>query len=211
MEVKMQTSFIPKKPIIESSSAGSGISLFMLIAVIIFIITISLTAIVWLWQGSLVKKIDEARKTLSTSIDAYKDQEATFNDLIRLSDRIQESKNLLAKHIAITPVFILLEKNIVQNVQLKNLKFSYVDDKNIKVDLTGTARNYDALSKQADYFGMPGLRDYISEPAVSNFTLNSDGTVSFNFSTLVNFKLVSYENKMGDGTNNQVGTSTTNL
>ena len=76
------------------------------------------------------------------------------------------------------------------------MKFSYVGDNKVKMDLIGIARNYDALSKQSDAFGAENLRPYISEPVVSDFTLNVDSTVSFNFSAFVDPTLVSYGNTL---------------
>jgi hypothetical protein len=216
MEVKMQTSFIPKKPIVESRPEGSGVSLFLLLSIIVFIVSLALAGLVFVYQNNLKNKIADSQKSLKEVRDTYirEGTEQTIQDLIRLDDRIEESKNLLAKHIAVTPLFILLQEFTIKNVQFKTMKFTYVDDKNIKLELTGIAKNYDALSKQADSFGDVKLRDKISQPVVSGFTLNNDGTVSFNFSAMVNFDLVSYEKIYGDSSatdlNNSTSTSEVN-
>ena len=191
MEVKMQTSFIPKKPIIESSSEGSGVSLFLLLSIIAFIVAVAMAGGVWLWQKSLVSQIEKDKIDLAAVKDSY--EEGTINPLIRLNDRIEESKLLLSRHIAITPVFIFLEKNIIQNVQLKSLKFAYIDNTKINIELSGIAKDYDALSRQSDAFGAPHLRDYISEPVISDFNLNPDSTVSFSFKALINSQWISAE------------------
>lgn len=191
MEVKMQTSFIPKKPIIESNSGNSGISLFFLISVILFIVAVALAGGVWLWQKSLVAQVEKDKIDLAAVKDSY--EEGTIKPLIRLNDRIEESKNLLANHVAVHPVFVLLEENVIRNVQLKTFKFASAGNNKINLELSGVAKNYDALSKQSDAFGAPHLRDYISEPVVSDFSLNQDGTVSFSFKALVNSSLISYE------------------
>lgn len=192
METKMQTSFIPKKPIIENQKEGSGISLFFLLSIIVFIVSIALAAVVFLLQKSLILEIDKDKKELAAARDSY--EESTINSLIRLDDRIEVSKSLLAKHLAVTPVFTLLEKNIIKNVQLKSMKFSYGGDSKINVTLAGVAKNYDALSKQSDAFGTEQLRGIVSNPVVSDFSLNQDSTVSFNFNALVSSDLVSYGN-----------------
>ena len=192
----MQTSFIPKKPIVESQPTDSGVSLFLLLSVIVFIVTIALAGGVWLWKGSLVKQIEKDRIDLVAARNSY--EEGTINDLVRLNDRIEESQNLLSKHLAVTPVFALLEENIIKNVQLKTMKFSYAGVDKIKIDLTGTARNYDALSNQSDAFGDLSVKGILSEPVVSDFMLNPDGSVSFNFNALVSAELVSYEKIMGE-------------
>ena len=113
----MQTSFIPKKPIIESQSTGSGVSLFLLLSIILFIVALALAGGVWLWKGALVSQIEKDKAALVAAKDSY--EEATINPLIRLDSRIEQSKLLLAKHIAVSPVFIMLEKNVLRNIQLK--------------------------------------------------------------------------------------------
>jgi hypothetical protein len=207
MEVKMQTSFIPKKPIVESRPSGSGVSLFLLLSIIVFIVAIALAGGVWLWQKSLVSQIEKDKQALVAAKDSY--QEDTINPLIRLNDRIVVSNNLLNSHLAISPVFTMLEQNVLRNIRLKNMKFSYTASNKIKIDLAGTASSYDALSKQSDAFGSETLRKFISQPVISDFNPTADGSVSFNFTASVDPSLVSYGNTIGGTVNIPVGTNAT--
>jgi len=204
----MQTSFIPKKPITETSSSGSGVSLFLLISIILFIVAIAASGGVWVWQKQLNNNIEASKLSLEDTKKNY--EEKTIKDLIRLDDRIEQTKILLAKHLAVTPVFTMLQKNIIQNVQLKSMKFSYGGNGKTKIELTGVAKNYDALSKQSDAFGSDNLKSYVSQPVVSDFLLNADGTVSFNFSALIDPSLISYSNSIGGvvNTSGSMGTTT---
>lgn len=188
----MQTSFIPKKPIVESRPEGSGISLFLLLAIIIFIVSLALVAGVYMWRTSLLAQIETDKQELVKAKDSY--EEGTILPLIRLSDRIQVSQNLLNKHIAVSPIFTKLEENVLRNIQLKSLKFSYGAGDKIKIDLAGTARSYDALLKQSDAFGDQSLRSIISEPVISDFSPLANGDVSFNFNAYVNSNVVLYSN-----------------
>ncbi len=191
MEVKMQTSFIPKKPITETRpSGGGGISLFLLLAIIIFAVTILTSFGVWIFQKSLTAKIDKLNKSLADSRSSY--EEKTITDLIRLNDRIEQSKVLLNKHIAVSPLFTTLENKIVKNIRLKTMKFSTDNTGKMKFTIDGVASSYDALSRQSDIFGDRVLRDFISEPVVSDFSPNIDGSISFNFNATVMPKLVTY-------------------
>ena len=213
MEVKMQTSFIPKKPIIESRNEGSGISLFLLLSIIVFIVAVALAGGIWLWQNSLISEIKKGKAALESARDTY--EKGTIDPLIRLDDRIEESKNLLANHIAVSPVFIMLEKFTVKNIRYKNMKFSYAGKDKIKIDLSGIASTYDALSVQSDIFGSGDLKDILSQPVVSDFNPNVDGSISFNFTAVVNSDLVSYyKNKLTpastDEENNDVTATSTN-
>ena len=194
MEVKMQTSFIPKKPIVESRLGGSGVSLFLLLSIIIFIVAVALAGGVWLWQKSLVAQIQKDKEALVAAKESY--QKDTIDPLIRLDDRINESKTLLASHLAVSPVFTMLEQNVLRNIRLKNLKFTFTSDSKIKLDLIGTASNYDALSRQSDALGSETLRKFISNPVVSDFSPTLDGSIAFNFTASINPRLISYENTL---------------
>lgn len=186
----MQTSFIPKKPIVESQKVGSSISLFLLLSIIIFIVSLALAGGIYIWKNSLVTRIEDDKKALVADKASY--EEATINSLIRLDDRIKVSNDLLSKHLAVSPVFLLLEKNTLKNVRIKSLKFAYGTGSQIKVDLLGSAQSYEALSKQSDAFGTEDLRKYISQPMISDFSPTADGSISFTFSALVNSNLISY-------------------
>jgi len=185
----MQTSFIPKKPITESPKDSGGISIFLLLSVLVFITAISTAFGVWLYQKSLSSKIEKLAKSLEESRSSY--EEKSILDLIRLNDRIEQSKLLLNKHIAVSPLFTVLESKIVKNVRIETMKFSLDTAAKMKLNLKGKATSYDALSKQSDILG--DLRDYITEPVVSNFSPNTDGSISFDFNALVTPKTVSYE------------------
>lgn len=196
MEVKMQTSFIPKKPVIEDNSGGSGVSLFLLLAIILFIVAVAAAGGVWLWQKSLVSQIEKDKAALLAAKDSY--EESTISPLVRLNDRIEESKNLLASHLAISSVFKMLEQNVLKNIRLKSLKFSKNSDGKMGINLSGMAASYDALSKQAEAFGGENLKRFISTPIVSDFSPTADGSISFNFTATVNQDLVTYGNIVPD-------------
>lgn len=187
----MQTSFIPKKPIVQNRKESSGVSLFLLLSIILFIVSLALVGGVWMWQNQLVSQIAKDKQALIDAKESY--EEDTINPLIRLDDRIKESEVLLARHLAISPVFIMLEKNVLRNVRLSTMKFTHSGNDKIKIDLAGSATSYESLSKQSDAFGSETLRKYISQPVISDFNPTTDGRVAFNFTALVNPRLISYE------------------
>lgn len=204
----MQTSFIPKKPVTDSHISGSGISLFLLLSIIVFIVVLILAFGVWLWQKSLVSQIEKQQKALNEAKKTY--EENTIEELIRLDNRIEEAKGLLNRHLTVSPVFVFLEKNILRNVSLKSLKFSYSGSDKIKIDLSGTALSYEVLSKQSDVFGREDLETFISEPIISNFSPTGDGRVDFTFSASVSPNLVTY-NKTIPTNNVDVPTNDDNI
>jgi len=187
----MQTSFVPKKPITENRASGSGVGLFLLLSIILFIVAAALAGGVWFWQKSLLSKIEKSKLALVADRNSY--EEEAINSLVRLNDRIEESKKLLSNHLAVSPVFTLLEQNVLRNIRLKTMKFSSDTNNKINLSLSGTAVSYDVLSKQSDAFGSENLRKFISNPVVSDFSPMEDGSVSFDFTASLNPVLVSYE------------------
>ena len=204
METKMQTSFIPKKPIVDSRPDGSGISLFLLLAIIVFIVSLALGGGVWLWQKSLISQIEKAKIDLVAAKDSY--EEGTINPLIRFNDRLTEAQTLLNRHLAVSPIFILLEQNVLRNVRIKTMKFSYAGEGRTKLDLGGVAVDYDALLKQSDAFGAESLRQFISTPVISDFNPTPEGTVTFSFNALIDSDLISYRDTVADSVSAEVVT-----
>ena len=90
MAVKMQTSFIPKKPIIENNSADSGVSLFLLLSIIVFIVAVALAGGVWVWQNSLIAQIEKDKKELVAVRESYEDGITTKKNgiIVMLNDLV---------------------------------------------------------------------------------------------------------------------------
>ena len=89
------------------------------------------------------------------------------------------------------------------------MNFSYGANNKIKLDLVGAATNYDALSKQSDAFGAENLRKFISQPVISDFNPIADGSISFNFTAMIDPRLISYDNTVvTTPTINVISTST---
>jgi uncharacterized membrane protein YqiK len=197
----MQTSFIPKKPIVpEGEESGGGVSLFLLIGIIIFIVSLALAGGVWFYKGNLIQQIADNKEALVAARASF--EEGTIDRLVELDERIKQSEILLKKHVAISPIFTLLEKNVLQNVRLKTMKFTYAPDNKIRIDLSGTARNYGVLSKQLEAFGSDNLRQFINQPVISDFSPTQDGSISFNFTALVDPSLVTYGATLNTATAN---------
>lgn len=200
METRMQTSFIPKKPIVSEQEGGGSISLFLLIGIIIFIVSLASAGGVWFYKDKLIKDIDENKINLVNARNSF--EEDTINDLVRLDERIKQAEIIMGNHIAVSPVFTMLEKNVLQRVRLKTMKLSYTADKTIKLDLTGTTKDYGVLSKQLDAFGSDNLKSFIKQPVVSDFSPTQDGSISFSFTATVDPSLVTYSKTLNTATAN---------
>ncbi len=195
MDPKFQTSFIPKK-VMSEPTYRTGISLFLLLSIIIFLITLGISGWVYLEKQALMKNIEETKQTINDNKNSFDPD--TIQDIVSLNSRIITAESLLKKHITVAPIFSFLQDHTLKNVRFKSFSFTN-DGKNIEgensvsISLGGQAATWETLASQADEFGKQEYRKIIHEPKVSSFSLNPDGGVSFSFSAFVQPEFISYE------------------
>lgn len=201
METKFQTSFIPKKPIIQEKKISSGINLFLLISLIIFFITAGLAGYVYFEKQRLVKKIDGEKTTITTNKNSLTKDSLSIENFVDLNTRIEVSKELLTKHITVAPVFSFLQDRVLKNVRFNSFVFSYSDKldasgkTSVKVDVSGKALDWRTMAAQVDEFGKTQWKNIVRESKLSNLALSSDGSVTFLYTAYLNPDFVVYKIK----------------
>ena len=204
MEPKYQTSFIPKKPVTMTGQTRSGgMSIFLLISIIIFLVSLGLGGYVFLRKNILIQKISSDQATIETNKSGLVSDSITVESLVKLNSRINVAKVLLAKHVSISPIFNFLQTATLKSVRFKNFSFNSAgkntDGTNkISVQMSGIAKDWETVASQADEFGKIDYNKIITEPKISNLGLNIDGSVSFLFSAYVSPSFIVY----GNNTNN---------
>ena len=113
--------------------------------------------------------------------------ENTVEEFIRLRDRLTSGKDLLDNHVMLSQFFDALESLTLQNVQFTDLKLSVAGDHTATIDMTGTAKNFNALAAQSNAFAANKL---IKRAIFSDITLTDDKTVSFKLTADVDSKLI---------------------
>ncbi len=200
MDNNIQTSFIPKKPIVDDSRiSGSGISLFLVVSIIVFLVSLALMAWVTLTKSSMINAIKLDKETISKNKSAFETE--TIESILRLDSRIKVGQNLLDKHIVVSPIFNFLEQRTLRSVRFKNFKF-YAAGKAadgsdvVKVEMSGVARDFKTIALQADEFGKVEYRDVVRETNFSDLNITQDGQVSFSFSAYVIPGFIAYINNI---------------
>ncbi len=196
METKFQTSFIPKKAV-QTEDRRSSVSLFLLISIIIFLIALGLTAFVFLEKQTLVSAITSEQDVIKKNINSF--EPATIENIVELNSRISVANTLLKNHVAVSPIFDFLQARTLKNVRFKNFNFSQSAISNsgttgVQITMSGQSRDWATLASQADEFGKADWKKIIQEPKISNFNLNADGSVSFQFSAFINPEFLVYKN-----------------
>ena len=202
MEPKYQTSFIPKKPLsITGQSQPGGISLLFLVSIVIFLISLGLAGYVFLEKNLLITNITSDVTTIEQNKGGLTSDAVTIESLVQLNSRINVAKDLLSKHIIVSPIFDFLQQATLKSVRFKNFTFSSggkdaAGANRVSVQMSGVATSWETVASQADEFGKPDWKKIITEPKVSNLSLNADGSISFLFSAYISPGFLVYGNNV---------------
>ncbi len=208
MEPRFQTSFIPKKPIINDARIASSSSVvresnvFNLIAVIVFVATLLASGGLFGYKIYLKQQIDKDNKDISDAQAAF--QVDKIKELLDANNRILASKDLLDKHVAVSSLLTLLQSLTVRRLRLVTLDYSNKTGQNV-ISLSGQAQNYNALVEQSRIFEES---QYLSNNIFSNFTLEDNGYIKVDFDSAVDTSLISYKKALEAV--NTTGSTTTN-
>lgn len=191
MVIQLQTSFTPRKsPIIGPSRLGMGthgVNLLAIFSLVIFTIAVGLSIAVFFYKSHFISVISDMDAELAK---AKKSFEPTFiEEASRLNARISGTQELLNHHLALSPLFDVLEHKTLGSVRFQDFNFSVADEESPSISMTGQAKSFNAVALQSDVFG--GETSF-KDPVFSNFSLNDDGDVVFNFQTTIDPKLLLY-------------------
>lgn len=191
MEPKFQTSFIPKKPIVNDIGVEVRVvrdtNVISLIGNIFFIAT--LVALGGLYAGKMIvrNQIDTAKTEIKKESEAF--QLDKVNELIDNNSRIVAAKNLVDKHVAVSPLLSLVESLTVKRMRLLGLVYSNKAGVPT-LNLTAEALNYNVLAEQSRIFKES---TYMSNNQFSNFVLEDNGYIKVDFATAIDTNLVTYK------------------
>jgi hypothetical protein len=191
MEPKFQQTFIPKKPVVTATpqrnpSGRHPIGILPLIAWAIFILTILTAVGLFVYSLSLEKNIQAINTQL---VDVQKSFDSKLiAELKSADDRLKIGKKLLENHIAVSPLFSLLEDVTLQTVRFNNFQYTNTDGKAV-IGMAGEAAGYNALALQSDIIDSD-VR-FIS-PLFSGINLNDAGNVIFTLQSQIDSNVIKF-------------------
>jgi len=194
MDKEFQTSFVPKKPIIEKAApahAGGGFSAaFNLIGLIIFIASILAAGATYFYRGSLIDRVEEYKTSLERARNAF--EPSLITELQTLDKRMRAASTILDNHVVVSPIFKLVGRITLPTVRYSDFAYEFNEEnpKLVDVIMTGEAKGYNYIALQADLFKK---EKFIKNPIFSDFTLDQQGNVDFALSFSVDKSLVLYE------------------
>jgi hypothetical protein len=199
MEPKFQTSFIPKQSLSQvptptrKTSHSPVFALGTVIATVIFILAVTASALLFLYEQYLSSSIKSDQQSLAKAREAF--EPALIQELTRLDQRIEAANQILDQHIAPSGLFNLLQTITLQNVQFTS--FSYDNGTAsaglVHISLTGRAKSFKSVALQSD---VVGTNQYLRNAAITNLGLDQSGNVSFDLTADVDARLVSYQSIM---------------
>ena len=191
MEQNFQTSFIPKKPILnESTVYARPVSIFLIISLFVLFTTLIATGGLYFYKGILVKKIADMDNTLNLVKNRFEPSKIT--ELQIFDKRLRSSSEILSQHINITPVFSALEQLTMKSVRFTKFSYDFGTEDNpaVNIKMSGVAIGYRSIALQSDLFAK---NKNLIDPIFSNLTLDNSGNVIFDLEFLVDPGFVNYK------------------
>lgn len=197
MDQNFQTSFIPKKPIVEDRDTSKRpVGLLTIISFFLFFAMIISLGGLYFYKSSLMKSVAQMEKDLTIAKNRF--EPAKINQLETLDKRLESSSEILTKHIAISPVFQELGDITMKSVRYT--KFSYDlgkdESSNVMIHLSGVATGYRSVALQSDLFSE---NEHFIDPVFSNLALDDKGNVTFELVFGVDPSFVDYKQNIKTG------------
>ena len=170
-----QVSFIPKKPMVKNAPRfvrTHHTNPISFLALLIFLFHIGLAGFVYYRQQELVGTIKEMSEQLE--VNRADIENSSLADIKLMDQRLRAAKTVLNKHISASTVFDFFEKNTLKNVQITDFDFS--DEGGTTVEISGLARTYNALGKQAELLESNAA---VTAVLFSDIGLTDTGNVEF--------------------------------
>lgn len=181
------TSFVPHDMSARKRPGADLLGTFSLLAYVVLGIVFAI-AIALFFYGRILSAQQSAKEAELAKTEAAIDPE-TVNSFVRLRDRLNAGQTLLDGHVAYSNFFSSLEKILPASVRFTTLHVSFDGTVATKVEGTGTARSFNALSAASAAFSSDGR---IKDVIFSKISVAKDNSVSFGFSAALDPRLTAY-------------------
>jgi len=195
MEQNFQTSFIPKRPMIEErATTQRPVGVLLLAAVLLFFAMVIASAGLYFYKGIVAKSITKMENDLLLAKNRF--EPSRISQLQVLDKRLKASTEILGNHIAISPIFRGIEEITMKSVRFT--KFSYDLNKEttkgiVIVKMSGVAVGYRSVALQSDLFTKN--KNFL-DPVFSNLSLDNSGNVLFDLQFGVDPALIDYKTSL---------------
>lgn len=194
----VQTSFIPKKPLVSSGAKeGVGLSgILSFVAIIIFVASLAVFGGGLFYKTVLKSSITNINNDLVKIRGDFKNEEPLMREMIRFDSKLNNMNALLEGHISMRNLFDFLEKSTVSSLRYSEFAYTNKGNGTAELKLGGEAESYSGIALQAEEFvasKISGDRDF-SNIIFSDFNPGLTGNVVFKATANVRPDLVYYKN-----------------
>jgi hypothetical protein len=194
MEQNFQTSFIPKKPMVEDRAKVSRpTGLLTILSIFIFITVALASGGLYFYKGIVEKNVAKMSSDLVLAKNRF--EPTQINKLQILDKRLVAANQILLKHVAISPIFNTLQSLTMKTIRYTKFSYSFGGDNNAKiaVKMSGQAIGYRSIALQSDLF----LKEKsIIDPVFSNLSLDEKGNVLFDLDFSVDPTFIDYKDML---------------
>lgn len=181
MEGNPQTSFIPKKPLVEGANykPPHTTNFFSLICTIIFVTAVALGGAVFAYKIYVTRAIASFQSELKTEVSKF-DPELLAN-LTKLDSRLESGLTLLNEHTVLGNFFDFLGSATLSTVRFSSFLYQLSSAGGIDVVMTGEAKSFSDIALQLAEFMDQENQKVLKDPAFSNLNLDKSGNIVFTF------------------------------
>ena len=169
--------------------APRSISFFTIVSIFVFFTIFLASSGLYFYKGLQNRKIGKMEDELVLAKDRF--ESAKIIQLQQLDKRLKASSEILSKHVAVSPIFKILQAITMKTVQYTEFNYQLSEtDSKVHVIMRGLATGYRSIALQADLFAK---NEYLIDPIFSNPSLDSRGNVIFDLDFYVDSSLVNYK------------------
>ena len=194
MDSNFQTSFIPKKPIVEERDTKTrSVGVLAVISIFILFTVLLATGGLYFYKGFLANNIAKMENDLNLARNRF--EPAKIAELKLLDKRLRASTDVLSHHVAVSPIFRALADITIKTVRYTKFSYNLGLDKNSKVTvkMSGQAIGYRSVALQSDLFASKDEGKNFIDPVFSNLSLDDKGNVLFDLEFLVDPSFIDYK------------------
>ncbi|MCE9549093.1 hypothetical protein K8Q98_01705 [Candidatus Nomurabacteria bacterium] len=190
MEPNFQTSFIPKKPVTASNiSTSPRVGLLVFVSIFIFLTVLVATGGLYFYKQLMLRSITQMESDLNLAKSRF--EPSKIVQLQVLDKRLRAANQILSRHVAISPIFKILQSITMKTVQYTRFEYDISPESSkVTIKMEGVAVGYRSVALQSDLFAED---DNLIDPVFSNLALDRDGTVLFDLEFSINPSLINYK------------------
>jgi hypothetical protein len=164
---QFQTSFIPKKPLVENTkSRARAVDIFSIVAILICLGSLGYYGYVYLQHKKLVQEVEVTKATIKSQQSDF--SIAELNSFVSLDKKIKESRKVLEAHLESSAIFNYIADLTLESVQFTDFSYSVGSKDTTSLSLKGIAPTPGTIAYQSQVLSERVKQGEISDLVVGD-------------------------------------------